>query len=399
MRGSVSESHSDTVIVGGAALGSAVAYFLSEDPGYRESIVVVEPDPTYARSSTTLSAASVRHQFSNPVNIAISRFGTEFLADFHDNVAVDGDSPELAFRETGYLFLATEAGLPVLLENYATQTAAGVELALLDRSELANRMPWLNSDDLAGATLGLSGEGSLDAHALMQGFRRRARRNGVDYLQDRVVGFDQQADGRIAAVRLGSGDRIVCRMVVNCAGAVAGEVARLAGVHLPVEPRKRCVFVFDSRDHPTDEFPLIVDPSGVWVRSDPPHFMTGMPPPDDAAVAPDDFRVVRRLFEEHIWPVLAHRIPAFQALHVTHSWAGHYAYNTFDQNAIVGPAVGVDNFLLANGFSGHGLQQAAAVGRAIAELVVHGGYRTLDLSDLGHERIVAGRPFRERNVI
>lgn len=395
----VTHSRYDTVIVGGAALGSATAYFLSENPDYRGSTAVIEPDPTYAKCSTTLSAASVRHQFSNPVNIAISQFGTEFIANFHENVQVDGEAPGLQFRETGYLFLATGAGMPVLDRNHAIQIAAGVDVALLQPEALAARFPYLNVADLAGASLGLSGEGSLDAFSLMQGFRRRARHNGVPYLADRVVGFDRRTDGRITAVRLASGDAISCDVVVNCAGAAARDVAAMAGVALPVEPRKRCVFVFDATRKPQGQFPLIIDPSGVWVRAEPPYFMAGAPPPEDGAVDYDDLTLVRSLFEDVIWPVLVHRIPMFDALHVTHAWAGHYAYNTLDQNAIVGPAGDVENLILANGFSGHGLQQAAGVGRGVSELITYGSYRTLDLSALGYARIVAGEPHYEDAVV
>lgn len=394
-----SEDRFDVVIVGGAVVGSAAAYFLSEDPGWHGSIAVVEPDPTYAQSSTALSAASVRHQFSNPVNIAISQFGTEFIADFPARVAVDGDAPELGFRDTGYLFLATESGIDVLRRNHEVQRAAGVEVVLLSPDETRQRFPYLSTTGLAGASLGLSGEGSLDANGLLQGLRRRARDNGVTYVRDRVVGFSQLGAGRIDHVILGSGRRLACGFVVNCAGAAAAQVAALAGVALPVEPRKRCVFVFDAAETIEAPFPLIIDPSGVWVRADPPYFMAGVAPPVDPAVSLADFTVDRRLFEERIWPVLAHRIPAFEALLVKHAWAGHYAYNTLDQNAVVGRADRVANLILANGFSGHGLQQAPGVGRAVSELIIHGEYRTLDLSELGHDRVAAERPFRELNVI
>ncbi len=393
------ESHYDTVIIGGAAMGSAAAYFLSENPDYDGSVLVVEADPTYARCSTTMSAASVRQQFSNPVNIALSQFGSEFIARFDESVHVDGESPELAYRETGYLFLATEGGMPLLSRSHETQVAAGVRVTLLDPDRLASRFPYLRVDDLAGASLGLAGEGSLDAHSLMQGLRRRARHNGVPYLADRVIGLDKSGDGRITGVRLASGSGIACGAVVNCAGPAAASIAAMAGVELPVERRKRCVFVFDARSKPEGPFPLIVDPSGVWVRAEPPHFMAGMPPPFDPAVAPDDFAPDRRLFEDLIWPALVHRIPAFDALLVKHAWAGHYAYNTLDRNAVVGPAGHVSNLIFANGFSGHGLQHAAGVGRGVSELVTYGEYRTLDLTPLGYERIAAGEPLHEHAIV
>jgi glycine/D-amino acid oxidase-like deaminating enzyme len=165
-----------------------------------------------------------------------------------------------------------------------------------------------------------------------------------------------------------------------------------------VRARRRCVFAFTC---PTAvaNCPLVVDPSGVWFRPEGSRFICGIAPavPDDADDLP--LEVDHALFDSRIWPALAARVPAFEAVRVRSSWAGYYEYNTFDQNGIVGPHPQIANLLLANGFSGHGLQQAPAVGRGVAELIVHGGYRTLDLAALAFERIAAGRPLRELAVI
>ena len=394
----------DTVIVGGAVMGSSLAYWLSEDPGHDGTVLVVEPDPTYQKSSTTLSEASIRHQFSEPVNIRLSMFATEFLADFHDRVQVEGESPDLGFRDTGYLFLASDDGMGVLRENHEVQRSCGAEVALLNPGELANRFPYLHVDDLAGGSLGLRHEGTLDAYSLMRGFQQRARHNGVEYLTDRVVDLRLAgADGderRISHVDLASGGVVACGRVVNCAGPRGRWIAEMAGLTLPVEPRIRAAFVFGCRealDGPT--LPLTIDTTGVHVRTEPPHYVTGAPPVDDVAVDPDDFAVRHDQWEEVIWPALVHRIPAFERIGVTHSWAGHYAYNTLDHNAVVGPAEAVPNFYFCNGFSGHGLQQSAGVGRGLSELITYGEYRTLDLTELGHGRIVRGEPFLEKAII
>lgn len=388
----------DVVIVGGAVMGSATAYFLSENPDFAGTVLVIEQDPTYARSSTALSAASVRHQFSNPINIAISQFCTEFISEFHERVQVDGDSPALSFRETGYLFLATEAGAATLRHNHEVQRRCGAEVSLLDPDETRRRFPFLFTDDLAGASLGDRHEGTLDANSLLQGFRQRARHNDVEYLSDRVVGLTITA-GRVSVVALASGNSITCGSVVNCAGPHASTVAAMANLALPVEPRKRSVFLFDCRTPLPPSPPLIIDTSNIWVRSDPPYYLAAGVPADDHAVDHDDFTVRHNEFDEQIWPALAHRIPQFDRISLKSSWAGHYAYNTLDQNAVVGPAEAVPNFIFANGFSGHGLQQAPGVGRGVSELICYGEYRSIDLTDLGHQRIVEHRPFSEDAII
>ena len=391
----------DTVIVGGAVMGSSVAYWLSENPDFDGPVLVVEMDPTYERSSTTLSEASIRHQFSEAVNIRLSMFATEFIGNFHENVQVSGESPELGFRDTGYLFLATSDSMDVLRENHEVQLSCGAEVALLTPGQLADRFGYLFVDDLDGASLGLRHEGTLDAYSLMRGFQQRARHNGIEYITDQVVGLRTDGAGcRITHVELASGTVMACDRVVNCAGPRARWVADLIGLPLPVEPRIRGAWVFDCQeelDGPT--LPLTIDTNGMHVRAESPHYVAGIPPADDVEVDPDDFAVRRDEWEDLIWPALVHRIPAFERIAVTHSWAGHYAYNTLDQNAIVGPAHPVANLIFANGFSGHGLQQAPGVGRAVAELLTYGKYTSIDLSQLGYGRIVAGEPFPESAII
>ncbi len=390
--------HYDVVIVGGAVIGSSTAYFLSEHTDFDGSVLVVEPDPTYQLCSTTLSEASIRHQFSNPVNIALSQYGTAFIRDFHNLVEVEGEAPELGFRETGYMFLATASGIETLRRNVDLQRSLGADIALLAPNEAADRFPYLYVDDLAGASLGEAGEGTFDAHSLLMGFRQRARHNGVQYCADRVVGLRLEQD-RVCEVQLESGRTVGCSDVVNAAGPRARAIAQLAGLDIPVEPRRRSVFVFGCRTPIEVTMPLTIDVSGVHIRAEPPFFLAGGPARPDIEVDPDDFAVRHDEFESHIWPAIAHRIPQFDQVGVKRAWAGHYAYNTLDQNAIVGRASAVENFLFANGFSGHGLQQAAGVGRGVAELITDGEFRTLDLTELGHDRILRNEPFVESAII
>jgi FAD-dependent oxidoreductase domain-containing protein 1 len=385
-------------IIGGGAVGSTVAYWLTADPAaFAGEVVVVERDPSYTRASSALSGSSIRQQFSTPVNVEIGRFGIGFLRTIGEALAVDGERPDIGLKEPGYLFLATRAGLTALRANHEVQRRHGADVALLPPAELRGRYPWLSVEGLAGGSLGLSGEGWFDGYALLRALRAKAIAQGARYLRAEAAGLDLR-DGRVAKARLADGTELPCDALVNAAGPWAAAVAAMAGIDLPVRARARSVFVLACPE-PLPGCPLVIDPSGFWLRPEGQHFLVGAPPRpgddlDDLPLEPD-----HALFEEVIWPALAKRVPALERLKVVGAWAGYYEMNIFDQNGIVGPHPDLANLYFANGFSGHGIQQAPAVGRGIAELIVHGGYRTLDLSPLQFDRIAAGRPLVERNVI
>lgn len=387
----------DVVIIGGGAMGSAVACFLGLDPAFDGRVAVVERDPGYARASSALSAGSIRQQFSTPANIHMSRFGYALLRD-PSLLAVDGAAPDLGLVPRAYLLLAGPAGGAHLPAVHAAQAEAGARSALLDPAELAARFPWLATEGLSGGTLGLEGEGWFDGWALLQAFKRKARALGAVYLDDEVVGLDRDGD-RIVSVRLASGRRLGAGQVVDAAGPLAATVAAMAGLDLPVRPRCRSVFVFDCEHGPHDA-PLTVDPAGVYFRPEGNRFICGWSPGEgDADPDQPELIVDHALFEERIWPVLAARVPAFERLRPGASWAGHYEMNVFDANALIGPMPDLANFQVIAGFSGHGLQQAAAAGRGLAELIVHGRFVTLDLGQFSPARVAEGRPLVELAVI
>ena len=387
----------DVVICGGAVVGSAAAYFLSAHPGFSGTVLVLEPDPTYQSCATTRSLASIRHQFSTPGNIRMSQFGTEFIRQVGAHLAVDGNTPDVGFVEAGYLFLASSDGLGALKANHDVQLACGVDVALLTPEALARRFPWLRTDDLAAGSLGLSGEGWIDAHSLLTAFRRKAIAQGVTYRAARVTGLRAQGE-RITAVTLQDGTEVACGAVINAAGTGAAALAASAGIRLPVQSRKRCVFFFHSPAQ-LAAGPLVIDPGGVYFRPEGSGFLCGVALPEDRDPECFDFDVQHALFDDILWPALAHRVPGFEALRLAHSWAGHYDVNLLDHNLILGPHPSLTNLLFANGFSGHGLQQSPAVGRALAELVVAGRFETLDLSAFGWQRVIAQQPMREINVV
>lgn len=396
----------DVVIVGGAVIGSAVAYFLAANPDFDGSVLVVERDPTYRTASTALSAASIRTQFSNAINVRIGRFGVEFIRNFAQTMQVGDDRPDLGFREGGYLFLAgTAAQAATLEENHAVQVAQGADVVLLAPDALKAAFPHLNVDDLVLASYGRSGEGWFSNTGLMNGFRNKARALGAEVTKDEVVAIAR--DGRrVTGVTLASGRTVGAGTIVNASGPRAALTARMAGLDIPVEPRKRTLFVIDCARSPEGtasvnggRLPLTIDVTGVHCRPEGRYFLTGAVPPVDEAVAFDDFEPMDAEFDEIIWPALAARSPAFEAVKVINRWAGHYDFNTLDHNLVVGRHPEVTNFVFANGFSGHGLQQGPAAGRAVSELIIYGGYRTLDLTEVGFERILENRPFLEKAII
>ena len=396
----------DVVVVGGAVIGSAVAYYLTANPDFIGSVLVVERDPSYARASTSLSSSSIRTQFSNPINVMVSQYGHEVITSFGEMMEVDGDKPDLNFHPGGYLFLAGNAEqAQTLRENHAVQKSCGADVELFERDRLAECFPHLNVDDIELASYGHSGEGWFNNTGLMYGFRAKARAQGATFIKDEVVGIGREGD-RVTSITLASGPQIKTGHVVNASGPRGALTARMAGLDIPVEPRKRTIFVFDCAKTPegsatinNGRLPLMIDPSGVFCRPEGKFFLTGCSPVEDSAADWDDFEPRYDDFEEVIWPTLAERSQNFEAIKVVNQWAGHYAYNTLDQNMIVGCHPEVTNFVFANGFSGHGLQQGPAAGRGVSELIIYGGFRTLDLSEVGYERIVENRPFLEKAVI
>ncbi|WP_159710377.1 NAD(P)/FAD-dependent oxidoreductase [Geminicoccus flavidas] len=386
------------VIVGGGAIGSAVAAFLRQADLGRE-VVVIERDPTYRQASSALSASSIRRQFFQPVNMAIGAYGYAFLKEAaHRHLAVDGELPEIGLRDGGYLFLAPPAAEPTMRAVHALQRAEGVQVALLEPDALRARFPWLSTEGIALGSLGLAEEGWFDGYGLLQAFRKRAIADGARFVHGEATGFVRDGE-RVTGVELGDGSRVPCDALVVAAGPWSGQVGLKLGIDIPVRGRRRSVFVLDTPE-PLEPCPLLIDPSGFWLRPEGRYYLSGMSPLADEP-DPDDLplEVDHDSFEERLWPALAERIPSLERLKVMSSWAGYYEMNTVDHNGLVGRWPGFINLYAATGFSGHGIQQAPAVGRGLAELIVHGAYQSLDLSDLSPVRLVENRPLVEQAVI
>jgi glycine/D-amino acid oxidase-like deaminating enzyme len=390
----------DVIIVGGAIYGSSLAWWLTVTPGFEGRILVVERDPTYTYASTSHTNSCIRQQFSNETNIRISQFGAEFVKNFRHYMGAE-DAPDLILQSYGYMYLAdTPEFAMTLAESQKVQTALGAHTRHMSRAEIAADYPFYNLDDIVAANHNTLDEGYFDGGTMFDWFKRMARRNGVEYIHDEVVGMTlNPAGSAVDAVTLKSGQTLTCGTVVNTSGPRAAATAMMAGIDLPVRPRKRYTFIFDAAEPLEKDLPLTIDPSGVHMRSDGRYYLAGCPPDVDPDVAYDDFEFDHSIWQEKVWPVIATRVPAFEKVKVINEWVGHYAYNTLDQNAVVGRHTFIRNFIFLNGFSGHGLQQSPAMGRGVAELIAYGEYRSLDLTPFHFERIEDGKPFVEKAVI
>jgi len=389
----------DVVCIGGAAIGSAVAYYLTENPDFDGTVAVIEPDPSYDLAQTSRAQNSIREQFSQAVNIHISQYGLDFIDNFVENTQVNGQAPELNYRGTGYLFLARDDDdLELFEKQMRTQHENGAMTRMLTPAEVAQEFPYMDASQIVGARVGSMREGSFDGWAFFQGFRQRAIHNGANYIKDRVVDIDV-VDGRAVSVALASGQRITAGHVVNSAGPRAKLIANMVGLDVPVEPRARTSFVFDCRSPIDHNVPLTITPEGVHFRREQHHYMCGAVPENDVAIDYDDWEIRHDEFEDQIWPTVAKYVPVFDQIAKVTSWGGQYAYNTLDHNLIIGASPDVPNFVFANGFSGHGLQQGPAAGRAVNELITYGEFRSIDMSMLSYERIANKEPFFESVVI
>ncbi|WP_050522401.1 NAD(P)/FAD-dependent oxidoreductase [Pseudorhodobacter wandonensis] len=390
----------DVVIVGGAMMGSSAAWFLASNPDFDGRVLVVERDPSYRDAATSHTNSCIRQQFSTALNVQISQFGAAFVQDLPR--LMGADAPQLKIQNFGYMYLADTAGFAdILRASQKVQLAEGAGTQLLTPDEIKAAYPFYAVDDLVLGSINTRDEGYFDGITLFDMFRRQARKLGAEYIANEVVAINRNAAGtRVESVTLASGQVVQCGQVVNASGTRGAKTAAMAGILIPVEPRKRHTWVF-SAERPLDRpLPLTIDPSGVHFRQDgAASYMAGGHSDHDPAVGFDDFAADYSLWESHIWPVIAARIPQFESIKVMREWVGHYDLNTLDQNAIVGPHDGLTNFLFLNGFSGHGLQQSPAMGRGLSEWVIYGEYRSLDLSPLGFDRIAKGAAFVEKAII
>lgn len=391
----MNEQTFDLLIIGGGVMGSSIAYHLAND-GFKGRIAVFEKDPTYEKASTVLSVGGIRRQFSTEVNVRLSQYSRAFYQEFGERMEMGGERPEIDFKPRGYLFLGSEKNWPILVRHQAFQKSLSVETQLLNVKETLQLIPDLNTEDLVGSSFS-AGDGYMDPHSVLQGFVRKARHLGVEYIHQEVVEILWKGE-RLEGVKTKDGTTYFSSSIVNAAGPYAGEVGKMAGIEIPVVPVRRMVYLVKPPRLFEYDLPLVIDTSGVYfLHETGKQILTGKSRKEE----PPGFNYVwdRNYFQEAIWPSLAHRIPLFDELKVVSGWAGLYEVNQWDSNGIIGEHPEVRGFYMAVGFSGHGFQQAPAVGKALSEWIRLRRYETLDVSPLGYERILEGRKVLEEEVI
>lgn len=384
----------DVIIVGGGIMGSSTAFNLMK-MDQKLKVAVVERDPTYTRASTTLSMANIRIQFSLKQNVQISQYAFDFLDRFEEEMAVDDDKPNIAFHREGNLFLVDEKGLDAAEKGFKLQKSLGCPVEWWSPKEIEEHYPLYETSPFFGGTFGAK-DGYLDAYAVLMGYKTKARSLGAEYIADEVTEI-MKSGCRVSGVRLASDRELISDTVVNCAGAWASEVARTAAVEIPVIPVKRQVFALDTKVKPQGPLPLTILPSGLYFRTETGNLILLGKSMDDDPIG-FSFTWDDKRFTDLLWPELAEFVPAFDTLKLVRGWAGLYAVNTLDHNAILGEWPELKGFFLANGFSGHGLQQGPAVGRYISELIL-GRSTALALSIFSPARILENRPLSEGGIV
>ena len=380
----------DAIMIGGGVMACATAYHLLKSDSSLK-VAIIEKDPTYRLSSTILSDGNLRIQFNIKENIQISQYGLEVLASFGEEMAVGDNKPDIGFRQEGNLFLTGEDGVDYAQAGMTLQQSLACTVEWLTADDVQARYEFIDKTTISGGTFS-AGDGTMDPQAVLMGYKNKAIDLGADYIVGEVVDVITEKT-RVTGVQLADGTQHNSPFVVNSAGAWGTEIARKIGIDIPVLPTKRQVFHLETMIKPQKTMPLIVFPSGLYIHHESNnHFLVGKSLPENPVGF--DFTFNRQVFIDYVWEELAHHMPIMEQVKVAGGWAGLYAVNSFDGNAILGELSTMQGFILAQGFSGHGFQQCHAVGRYLSEIILGKDF-SLDLSIFSAERLLNNMPVFE----
>ena len=377
----------DVVIVGGGVVGLSIAYHLAKRGCTR--VAVLEQN-ALGSGSTGRSVGGIRQQFSTTVNVQLSRLSLQEFRHFQDEMGV---SPGL--RQDGYLFLATTPEEAAYFwDNVEMQRNLGVPVEYMAPAQILDLLPQLNIADVAAATF-CPTDGHGDPYAVAMGYAEQARARGVQiYQQTEVVAIEREK-GRVVSVATPQG-KIQTRTVVNAAGPWAATIGHMVEVKLPIQPFRRQYFMTDVFADLPERLPMVIDfRTHFYFRREGPGILLGM---TDVGEPPSFNTAVDWGFLEATVQQATHRCPVLERATIKQAIAGLYD-TTPDDNPILGRIPDIEGFICAAGFSGHGFMHAPATGLLIAELILDGEARTIDINPLTFTRFTAGHAYREVHVV
>ena len=384
----------DIVIIGGGIIGSSIAYHLARDDR-AATIAVLERDNTYSKAATPRGSGGIRQLFSLPENIEMARYGLDFYKNFDRTMSSEDNQISVSFRRQGYLFVSDAGNEKVMEHNFHNQQKLGVKAELLDKTQLNRLFPSIYNNDIKLAVYSPD-DAWIDAYSALSGFKSKAQELRVTYISKEIKSANIQ-NKKITSLTCSDGPTVKGKEFILATGAWSGEVAKYFDINIPVEPMSRETYFFRC-DKEIEPLPFIKTETDLAFRPEGKGYTGGMP--DWSVKGGWNWALSPTRFEDTVWPSLAHRIPAMETIKLERPWRGHYARNTLDYNAIIGPwAADPHNLLIATGFSGHGIMHAPATGLAISELVLEGRYKTIDLTRFGTERIVLEKPYLELGII
>lgn len=382
----------DVLIIGGGVVGCSIAYHLTKRGC--KNVLVVERH-TLGSGSTSKAVGGIRQQFSSESNVRISMYSVDFFEHFQERLGLEPDEGSVGFHQVGYLFLlSTPEEMNDFRQNVALQQRLGLNVKILTPAQAAALCPGLYVDDLVGATF-CPTDGYGNPHDVTQAFAKAARRQGARFLEETEVHAIRREGSRIVAVETSAGT-VYPGVVMGCAGAWSGILGQMVGVDIPVQPLRRMVFVTDPFDELPHNVPMTIDMHNSFhFRTEGPGFLLG----ESDQSEPYSFNTTMNWnWLDTVVEDAMKRVPAFERARIQNGWAGFYDTSP-DHNAILGPVPGLDNFLVATGFSGHGFMQSPATGLLMSEFILDGQAHTIEVSDLSIERFKSGQFNRERNVI
>jgi len=377
----------DIVVIGGGVMGASAAYHLAKSG--MKNIVLLEKEEFFGTGATGRCAGGVRYQFSTEINIRLSLESLPMIERFKDEIGQD-----INYRQCGYLLVATnEQDVAAFKRNVQLQNSLGVETKFMSGDEVRACLPLMRFDDALAGTFHHK-DGLVDPNSVVIGYITAAQKMGVRTLNvAEVIGINVSGD-KVESVETSQGS-IKTRMILNAAGPWSGQIGEMAGIHLPVVPLRRQMFTTTAMPEIPEGFPFVIDfGQSLYFHRDGDGLLIGMSNPDEK---PGYDQSVDEEFELTNMEAAAARLPLMEKAGRVSHWAGLYEV-TPDAHPIFGKTH-VGGFFVVTGFSGHGFMHGPVAGKLMAELIMQGEYKTLDVSMLDLARFTEDRLIREYNVV